>query len=75
MQSIYYIYTFSKFNSHSIKLVTLKLYNYNSLKKTIIGRIKKYFIKYLNAMAFNTISTPIKIYFIYTPHITKLNLN
>ena len=43
--SIYYIYTFSRFNSYFIKLVILKLYNYSFLKK-IIKKIKKLFIKY-----------------------------
>jgi len=75
MQSIYCIYIFSKFNSYFIKLVTLKLYNYNFLKKTIIKRVEKHFIKHLNIIVLNTVSTPIKIYFIYTPHIIKLNLN
>jgi len=75
MLSICYIYTFSKFNSHPIKLVTLKLYNYNSLKKIIIGRMEKRFIKRLNIMALDTVSTPIKIYFIYAPHIIGLSLN
>ena len=33
MLGIYYIYTSSRFNSYSIKLVTLKLYNYSFLEK------------------------------------------
>jgi len=73
--NICYIYTSNRFNSHSIKLVTLKLYNYNSLKKLIIGKIKKHFIKYLNITALDTINTPIRICFIYILYITKLNLN
>ena len=72
---IYYIYTSIRFNSYSIKLVILKLYNYNSLKKPIIRRIEKYFIKHLNIAVLDTISTPIRIYYIYTPYIIGLNLN
>jgi hypothetical protein len=63
---IYCIYTSSRFNSYSIKLVTLRLYNYNSLEKLIIGRVEKYFIKYLNIAALDTISTPIRICLVYT---------
>ena len=58
-------YTSYRFNSYSIKLVTLRLYNYNSLEKLIIGRVEKYFIKRLNAAALDTISTPIRIYLVY----------
>ena len=65
MLSIYYIYTSSRFSSYSIKLVILRLYNYNSLKKIIIGRIKKHFIKYLNVVALDTANMPIKIYSAY----------
>ena len=66
MLGIYCIYTSSKFNSHFIKLVTLKLYNYNSLEKLIIGRVKKHFIKRLNIAVLDTVSTPIRIYLAYT---------
>jgi len=69
------IYTFSKFNSYSIKLVTLKLYNYSSLKKTIIKRVEKHFIKRLNIAALDTASTPIRISSVYPPHIIGLSLN
>ena len=62
MLGIYYIYTSSKFN-------------YNSLEKTIIKKMEKHFIKCLNVVALNTISTPIKISFIYAPHIIELILN
>jgi len=72
---IYCIYILSKFNSYSIKLVILKLYNYNFLKKLIIKRVKKHFIKYLNVAVLDTTSTPIKIYSIYTSYIIKLSLN
>jgi len=72
--NICYIYAF-KFNSYFVKLATLKLYNYNFLKKTIIKKIEKLFIKRLNIAALDTASTPIRIYFIYTPHIIKLSLN
>jgi len=65
MLSIYYIYTSSKFNSYSIKLVTLRLYNYNSLEKPIIRRVEKHFIKHLNIVVLDTISTPIRICFVY----------
>ena len=75
MQSIYSIYTSNRFNSYFIKLVTLKLHNYNSLEKTIIGKIKKRFIKRLNTVVLDTVSTLIKISSTYTPHIIGLNLN
>jgi len=75
MLSICYIYTFSKFNSYSIKLVTLKLYNYNSLEKTIIRKVEKYFIKRLNIAVLDTTSTPIRIFSVYTPYIIGLSLN
>jgi hypothetical protein len=66
MLGIYCIYTSSRFNSYSIKLVTLRLYNYNSLEKLIIGRVEKYFIKRLNIAVLDTTSTPIRIYLVYT---------
>ena len=69
------IYTSSRFNFYSIKLVTLRLYNYNSLEKLIIGRVEKHFIKYLNIAALDTASTPIRIYSVYTRHIIRLSLN
>ena len=65
MLGIYCIYTSSRFNSYSIKLVTLKLYNYNSLEKLIIRRVEKYFIKRLNAAVLDTASTPIRICLVY----------
>jgi len=68
-------YTSSRFNFRFIKLVTLKLYNYNSLEKTIIGRVEKHFIKRLNIAALNTASTLMRISFIYAPHIIGLSLN
>jgi len=72
---ICWIYTFSRFNSYSIKLVTLKLYNYNSLKKTIIRKAEKHFIKRLNTAALDTASMSIKISSIYSPYIIGLSLN
>ena len=75
MLGICYIYTSNRFNSHSIKLVTLKLHNYNSLEKTIIGRVKKHFIKYLNAAVLGTASTHIRIYSVYIQYITGFSLN
>jgi len=72
---IYYIYTSSRFNFYSIKLVTLRLYNYNSLEKLIIKKIEKHSIKRLNVAALDTASTPIRIYLVYTQHITGLSLN
>jgi len=74
MLGIYYIYTSSRFNSYSIKLVTLRLYNYSFLEK-IIRRVEKYFIKRLNIAALDTISTPIRISSIYTLYIIGLSLN
>ena len=71
---IYYIYTSSRFNSYSIKLVTLRLYNYSFLEK-IIRKVEKYFIKHLNIAVLDTISTPIRISSVYTPHIIGLSLN
>ena len=65
MLGICCIYTSSRFNSYSIKLVTLRLYNYNSLKKLIIGRVEKHFIKRLNAAVLDTASTPIRICLVY----------
>ena len=58
-------YTSYRFNSYSIKLVTLRLYNYNFLEKIIIGRIEKHFIKRLNAAVLDTASMYIRIYSIY----------
>jgi len=75
MLGIYHIYTFSRFNSYSIKLVTLRLYNYSSLEKTIIGRVEKYFIKRLNVVVLDTVSTPIRISSVYPPYIIGLSLN
>jgi hypothetical protein len=74
MLGIYCIYTSSRFNSYSIKLVTLGLYNYSFLEK-IIRRVEKYFIKRLNIAVLDTTSTPIRISFIYTPYIIGLSLN
>jgi len=71
---IYCIYTYSRFNSYSIKLVTLGLYDYSFLEK-IIGRVKKYFIRRLNIAALDTISTPIRISSVYAPYIIRLSLN
>ena len=71
---IYYIYTSSRFNSYSIKLVTLRLYNYSFLEK-IIRRVEKHFIKRLNIAVLDTTSTPIRISSIYTPYIIGLSLN
>src|SRR5712672_2950319 len=62
MLGICYICISSRFNSYSIKLVTLRLYNYNSLEKTIIGRVEKYFIRRLNIAVLDTASTPIRIF-------------
>jgi len=75
MLGICYTYTSSRFNFRFIKLVTLKLYNYNSLEKTIIGRVKKHFIKRLNIAALNTASMLIRMSSIYAPHIIGLSLN
>ena len=75
MLGICCIYTFSRFNSYSIKLVTLRLYNYNFLEKTIIRRVEKHFIKRLNIAALDTISTPIRICSIYALYIIGLSLN
>ena len=66
MLGICYIYTSSRFNSRFTKLVTLRLYNYNSLEKLVIGRVEKYFIKRLNAAVLDTASTPIRICLVYT---------
>jgi len=74
MLGIYYIYTSSRFNSYSIKLVTLKLHNYSFLEKTI-GRVEKHFIKRLNIAVLDTASTPIRISSVYTPYIIGLSLN
>ena len=69
------IYTFSRFNSYFIKLVTLRLYNYNFLEKTIIRRVEKHFIKYLNAAVLDTISIPMRICSVYIQHIIGFSLN
>jgi len=74
MLGICCIYTSSRFNSYSIKLVTLELYNYSFLEKTI-RRVEKYFIKRLNIVALDTTSTPIRISSVYAPHIIGLSLN
>ena len=75
MLGIYCTYTCYRFNSYSIKLVTLRLYNYNSLEKPIIGRVEKYFIKRLNAAALDTASTPIRICLVYAWYIIRLSWN
>jgi len=75
MLGIYYTYTSSRFNFCFIKPVTLKLYNYNSLKKTIIRRVEKHFIKYLNIAALNTTSTLIRMSSVYALYIIGLSLN
>ena len=75
MLGIYCIYTYNRFNSHSIKLVNLKLHNYNCLKKIIIKRIKKRFIKCLNVIALDIASILMRICSIYAPYIIGLNLN
>jgi len=75
MLGICRIYTFSRFNSYSIKLVTLKLHDYSSLEKIIIGRVKKHFIKRLNIAVLDTASTPIRISSVYPPYIIGLSLN
>jgi len=74
MLGICYIYTFSRFNSYFIKLVTLGLYNYSFLEKTIT-RVEKYFIKRLNIAVLDTVSTPIRISSVYTLYIIGLSLN
>ena len=74
MLGICFIYISSRFNSYSIKLVTLKLYNYSFLEKTI-RRVEKHFIKRLNVAALDTASMPIRISSIYTPYIIGLSLN
>jgi len=68
-------YTSSRFNFRFIKPVTLKLHNYNSLEKIIIGKVEKHFIKRLNIAALNTASTLIRISSVYTPYIIGLSLN
>jgi len=75
MLGICCIYTSSRFNSYSIKLVTLRLHNYNSLEKLIIRRVEKYFIKRLNAAALDTASTPIRICSVCAQYIIRLSLN
>ena len=74
MLGIYVIYISSRFNSHSIKLVTLRLYNYSFLEK-IIRRVEKYFIKRLNIAVLDTTSMPIRISSIYALHTIGLSLN
>jgi len=73
--NIYCIYTSSRFNFYSIKLVTLRLYNNISLEKPIIGKVEKYFIRRLNIVVLDTASTPIRIYSVYAPYIIGLSLN
>jgi len=68
-------YTSSRFNFRFIKPVTPKLHNYNSLEKTIIGRVEKHFIKRLNIAALNTASTLIRMSSVYAPYIIGLSLN
>jgi len=75
MLGIYCTYTSSRFNFRFIKLVTLKLHNYNSLEKIIIGRVEKHFIKRLNIAALNTASTLIRMSSIYALYIIGLSLN
>ena len=65
MLSICCIYTYNRFNSYFIKLVNLKLYNYNCLEKTIIRRMEKHFIKHLNVVALDTASMFMRIYSAY----------
>ena len=67
--------TCSRFNSRSIKLVNLKLHNYNFLEKRIIRKMEKHFIKHLNVVALDTVNTPTKISSIYVLHIIGLSLN
>jgi len=68
-------YASSRFNFRFIKPVTLKLYDYNSLEKIIIGRVEKHFIKRLNIAALNTVSTLMRISSVYAPYIIGLSLN
>ena len=75
MQSICCIYTSSRFNSYFIKLVTLRLYNYNFLEKIIIGRMEKHFIKRLNVAVLDTASMPMRICSVYAPYTIGLSLN
>jgi len=75
MLGIYCTYTSSRFNFRFIKLVTLKLHNYNSLEKIIIRKVKKHFIKRLNIAALNTASTLMRMSSIYAPYIIGLSLN
>jgi len=74
MLGICCIYTSSRFNSHSIKLVTLRLHNYSFLEKTI-RRVEKHFIKRLNVAVLDTASTPIRISSAYALYIIGLSLN
>jgi len=75
MLGIYYTYTSSRFNFRFIKPVTLKLHNYNSLEKTIIGKVEKHFIKRLNIAVLNTASTLTRMSSVYAPYIIGLSLN
>jgi len=75
MLGICYTYASSRFNFYFIKPVTLKLHNYNSLEKIIIGRVEKHFIKHLNIAVLNTVSTLIRISSVYTLYIIGLSLN
>jgi len=75
MLGICYTYTSSRFNFRFIKPVTLKLYNYNSLEKIIIGKVEKHFIKRLNIAALNTASTLTRMSSVYTLYIIGLSLN
>jgi len=75
MLGIYCTYASNRFNFRFIKLVTLKLHNYNSLEKTIIGKVEKHFIKCLNIVVLNTASTLIRMSSVYAPHIIGLSLN
>jgi len=68
-------YAFSRFNFCFIKLVTLKLYNYNSLEKIIIRRVEKHFIKRLNVAVLNTASMLTRMSSIYALYIIGLSLN
>jgi len=75
MLGIYCTYASSRFNFRFIKLVTLKLHNYNSLEKIIIRRIEKHFIKRLNIVVLNTVSTLIRMSSVYALYIIGLSLN
>jgi len=68
-------YASSRFNFCFIKPVTLKLHDYNSLEKIIIGRVEKHFIKRLNIAALNTASTLMRMSSVYALYIIGLSLN